>query len=194
MRVVASKSRQLQSSFLSVEKDLETIWRKLFIEDRKNGDYLKRLLVLNVPDCLDETQEQYTEAIKSFSIKKLDELGYIRSVPKLAFGEHEEVKSYLLVEFQNFLPTDNPEFRDCIVRVSCISHLDQWKMDNYCLRPYKIAGYVDGLLNGARLSGIGKLEFYGATTITYNEYLGGLVLNYRAVHGSDDIIPENSVK
>lgn len=189
MHIVATDvaKRNLKSSFLSCDKDLETIWRKILVESKPHSDILKRLLIINTPDCLDDSQVQYRKLIEQYSIKKLDEEGYIRSVPKLAFGEHEEVKSYILVEFNNFLPTENPEYRDCIIRISCISLLDYWKMDDYMLRPYKIAGYVDGILNESRLSGIGRLEFYGASTVSYNEYLGGVVLNYRAVHGGDDL-------
>ena len=40
-----------QSSFLSCEKDAEIILRKLFIESRPYSDDLKRLLVINTPDC-----------------------------------------------------------------------------------------------------------------------------------------------
>ena len=41
------------SSFLSCEKDLQTILRKLFIESQPYSDALKRLLVINTKDCLD---------------------------------------------------------------------------------------------------------------------------------------------
>lgn len=176
-----------KSSFLSCDKDMETIWRKLFVENKPYDDYLKRLLIINTPDCLDDSQVQYRKEIEKYSVKKLHDEGYLRMVPKLTFGEHEDTKSYILVEFNNFTTSSNPEFRDCIIRISCISLLDCWEMDNYALRPFKIAGYVDGTLNEARLSGIGKLEFYGATTVSYNEYLGGVILNYRAVHGGEDI-------
>jgi hypothetical protein len=62
-------------------------------------------------------------------------------------------------------------------------------MDNYQVRPLKIAGYIDGILNKARLSGIGTLEFMGASELILDENLGGYTLMYRAVHGTDDVIP-----
>jgi hypothetical protein len=62
-------------------------------------------------------------------------------------------------------------------------------MDNYQIRPLKIAGYIDGILNKSRLSGIGTLEFIGASELILDENLGGYTLTYRAVHGTDDIIP-----
>ena len=41
------------SSFLSCEKDLQEILRKLFVESQPYSDELKRLLVINAKDCLD---------------------------------------------------------------------------------------------------------------------------------------------
>jgi hypothetical protein len=42
------------SSFLSCEKDLEAILKKLFIESQPYSNDLKRLLVINTKDCLDD--------------------------------------------------------------------------------------------------------------------------------------------
>lgn len=185
-RVVGATTKPLRSSFLSCEKDLETIFRKLFVEDRRSGDYLKRLLIINTPDCLDTKQLQYQEEIDKYSIKDMRDKQYIRDVPRLDLKEHNPVQSYILIQFDNFLPTNNPEYRDCIVRVTCMSLFDKWQMDDFQLRPYKIAGYVDGLLNNARLSGIGTLQFAGAQELSFNNEFGGLTLNYMATHGSDD--------
>lgn len=49
---------------------------------------------------------------------------YIKNVPKLSFGEHEEVRSYVLLEFDNFSPTENSYYRDCTISVTIICHLD----------------------------------------------------------------------
>lgn len=54
------------------------------------------------------------------------------------------------------------------------------------MRPYQIAGYIDGILNESRLSGIGILNFMGAQQIILNEYLGGVMLRYVATHGRPD--------
>ncbi len=63
-------------------------------------------------------------------------------------------------------------------------------MDNYQLRPLKIAGYIDGILNNAKLSGIGTFQFLGCTEIVLDENLSGYCLTFSAVHGSDDKIEE----
>ena len=43
----------LKSSFLSCEKDTDTILRKLLVESKPFSDMLKRLLVISTKDCLD---------------------------------------------------------------------------------------------------------------------------------------------
>ncbi len=55
-------------------------------------------------------------------------------------------------------------------------------MDDYELRPWLIAGYIDGILNETKLSGIGTLQFMGASQVVLNEYLGGVILRYVATH------------
>ncbi len=178
----AALAKDFKSSFLSAEKDQQMIWRKLFVENRPYSDYLKRLLVINTPDCLDESQQQYKEVLKDCSLKKLREDGYLRVVPKLSFGEHEEVRSYVILEFDDYTPSENPQFRNCVISFTIISHLDYWEMDDYKLRPHQIAGYIDGILDGTKLSGIGELRFLGATQVVLNEYLGGVLLRYVATH------------
>ena len=60
------------SSFLSCEKDLETILRKLFVESQPYSDKLKRLLVINTKDCLSNTDSVvYQKIIKNMSLAKL---------------------------------------------------------------------------------------------------------------------------
>ena len=59
-------------------------------------------------------------------------------------------------------------------------------MEDYKLRPHQIAGYIDGLLNDSRLTGIGTLTFMGGSQVILNEHLGGIILRYVATHGKDD--------
>lgn len=63
-------------------------------------------------------------------------------------------------------------------------------MDDYQIRPLKIAGYIDGILNKSKLTGIGELNFMGCNELVLDEVLSGYTLSYRAIHGSDDKIPE----
>lgn len=175
-----------KSTFLSVERDQELIWRKLFVDSGQYSERLKRLLVINTPDCLDMSNYNYTQSMRSISLKDLKDGQYVRATPKLEFGEHEEVKSYVVLEFDDFMPSDNPEFRNCTVSFTIMCHLNHWEMDDYKLRPHQIAGYIDGLLNESRLTGIGTLQFAGASQIVLSEHIGGMILRYVATHGRDD--------
>lgn len=175
-----------KSTFLSHAEDQETIWRKLFVESRPYSDMLKKLLIINMPDCLDRTQDQYQRKIEQYTIKDLHDNQYIKATPKLSFGEHEEVKSYIMLDFDDFSPSENPRYRNCVISFTIISQLDYWELDDYQLRPWVIAGYVDGIMNDTRLSGIGKLQFLGAQQLVLNEYLGGVMLRYSASHSEAD--------
>lgn len=184
----------LESSFLSCEKDTETILRKLFVESRPYSDELKRLLVISAKDCLDDKDNpKYLEKIKNMSINKLREDGYIKLESKIRIPEHEQIKAYIILSFDNFTPNaKNPEFRDCNIYFDVICHTDYWDIGNYRLRPLKICGYIDGLLNKSRLSGIGRLFFSGASHIVLSEDLSGYTMSYRAIHGTDDQIAEKN--
>ena len=182
----------IRSSFLSCEKDTEIILRKLFVENKPYSDVLKKLLVINTKDCLTSNNQNYIDKINSLSLKDLRDNGYIRLEPKIKFGEHEDVKSYILLSFDNFTPNKtNPEYRDCTVTFDIVCHTDYWDIQNYCLRPIKIAGFIDGILNGSKLTGIGEFLFMGCNELILNENLSGYTLMYRAVHDvdGDDKIP-----
>ena len=183
--------KELKSSFLSVEKDIGTIINKLFIESRPYSDMLKRLLMINTKDCLENQTDVCRELISKTSVKDLKEKGYIRIIPKFDFGEHEEVKSYILITMDNFTPNaENPEFRDCTITFDVICHTKYSDLGDYRIRPLKICGYIDGILDKTRLSGIGILNFVGANQLILNEELQGYTLMYRAVPGSDDTLTE----
>ena len=70
---------EIKSSFLSCEKDVETILRRLFVESQPYSDELKRLLILSTKDCLDnKTSEVYDKKLKEIGFKyvTLDMAGY----------------------------------------------------------------------------------------------------------------------
>ena len=79
----------------------------------------------------------------------------------------------------------NPEFRDNIISFDIVCHFDQWDLNNFSLRPYKIAAEIDSMLNCKRLTGIGKIEFLGANQIILSDEFAGLTLMYQTIHGYD---------
>ena len=180
------------NSFLGAEKDIEIILNRLFVEDATYSDRLKRLLVINTPDCLlDYKNPVYNQKINSMDLDKLIEEDYIRLRPKFELSENEEAKSYIHIGFDSFSPTSNNEFRDAVLGIDVFSHLDYWNIGNYRQRPLKIAGYIDAILNKSRLTGLGRLEFLGAQASTLKENFSGYVLLYRIVRGNEDFLPDD---
>ena len=181
------------SSFLSVEKDIERILTKLFFDHQVYCKQLLRLLLIPMEDCLDNYENQgYKDVVASATLATLIRDGYVKLAPKIAMPEHEKVKSYIIISFDNFTTnTNNPEFRDCTIHFDIICHTDYWKMQDYKIRPLKIAGYIDGILNNSKLTGIGELNFMGCNELVLDEVLSGYTLSYRAIHGSDDKIKDD---
>ena len=189
---LALKPTDFTSSFLSYEKDLETILRKLFVESQPYSNDLKKLLVINMKDCLDNDCQIYRNAIKDMSLARLRQEGYIKIKPKIEMNQHQEVKSYLMFVFDNFRPNvTNPQFRDCNVYIDVLCHTDCWDLGNFRIRPLKICGLIDGILNNARLSGIGTFQFTGCNEVVLDETLSGYTLGYKAIHGTDDVLPSS---
>jgi hypothetical protein len=190
MRQNTLAKQKLNSSLYSREKDAELIIKKLFVESQPYSNELKKLLVVNTKDCLDDPELKYQKIIEKMSVKDLMQKNYITLSPKIKIEEHEEIKSYIVLSFDNFVPNgSNPEFRDCNVFFDIFCHPDYWDLGNFRLRPIKIAGIIDGLLNGNRLTGIGTFQFSGMTEIVSNDQLAGYTLAFSAVHGNDDNLP-----
>lgn len=180
----------IKSTFLSCEKDAETIVRKLFVDSRPYSDELKRLLLINTKDCLDDrTNPVYNEKISNTSLGDMIDEGYIRMKPLIKLGENEEVRSYICLSFDNFTPNaNNTYYRDHIIEIDIICHIEKWDLGNFRLRPLKIAGYIDGILDQAKLAGIGTLDFITCNEIVLSEELAGYCLMYRTVNADDDKI------
>lgn len=166
------KTELPHSSFLSVEKDMEIIVNCLL-----NNNRLKRLLFYTTPDALDKpdiTDEQTIEMIGK----------QIKNIPKVQIDK--ELLNYIIISFDNFTETSNPEFRDNTISFDIICHFDQWQLKDFKLRPYKIAAEIDSLINDKKMSGIGRIQFVGANQIVLNDEFAGLTLIYKAVHGGED--------
>ena len=161
-----------KSSFLSMEKDTGIIINEILKNNR-----LKKLLYYTTSDAMEKPNLTEDE---SLSLLRTN----IQIVPKLYVDG--SVLNYILINFDNFTPSENPEFRDNTIQFDIICHFDQWNLKDYALRPYKIAGEIDSMFNLKKLTGIGYLEFMGATQIVLTDEFAGLCLMYRTVHGGED--------
>lgn len=167
---------KVDSSFWSMEKDFALVAKKL-MQNQK----LMKLLYYTQPDALkgeDLTDEQIYSMIGK----------HIKIVPKLDI--QKECPIFVIITFDEFEPNaTNPEFRDCKVGFDILCHPDHWNLGNFELRPYKIAGLIDAMVNKQKLTGIGTLQFSEAHNLVLNDQLMGLVLKYDATHGVEDVLP-----
>ena len=169
------KSPEPKSSFLSMEKDTRLILNTMLKNPR-----IKRLLYYNSPDCLDRPNLNDDETIGLIGKN-------IKIIPKLYVDN--SVLNYIVISFDNFTRNFlNPEFRDNIIEFDIVCHYDQWTLKDFQLRPYKIAAEIDSMFNNQHLTGIGTLQFIGASQIILTDEYAGLCLLYSAIHGEEDKI------
>lgn len=161
-----------KSSFLSAEKDMGII-----VDHICKNERLQKLLYYTTPDALERprlTVQQQSELFQK----------NIKIVPKLYVDG--SVLTYVIVNFDNFSQSSNPEFRDNVVEFDIICHFDQWQLQDFQLRPIRIAAELDTMFDKKHLTGIGVLEFMGANQMVLTDEFAGLCLMYKAYHGTDD--------
>ena len=163
-----------KSSFLSMEKDLSLITNMMVRNPRLN-----KLLYYTTNDALNHPAVSEENILDMFGKN-------IKIVPKLTVDN--SVLNYVIISFDNFTPSGNPEFRDNIIEFDIICHFDQWKLKDFQLRPYKIAAEIDSMFDEKHLTGIGKLKFLGANQMILTDEFAGVCLMYEAIHGGEDKI------
>lgn len=164
--------RPPKSSFLSINKDMRLLVDKILSNER-----LKKLLYYTSRDALTKPKLSEEESISLFGKQ-------IKLVPKLYVDG--SVLTYIIISFDNFIESGNPEFRDNIIEFDIICHFDQWQLADFDLRPYRIAAELDSMLDKQKLTGIGNIEFLGANQIILTDEFAGLCLMYRTYHGEED--------
>lgn len=161
-----------KSSFLSINKDMRLLIDKFLANDR-----LCKLLFYTDSNALNKINLTDEQKIGMFNKN-------IKIVPKLYVDG--SVLNYMIISFDNFVESGNPEFRDNIIEFDIICHFDQWQLKDFDLRPYRIAAEIDSMLNGQKLTGIGRIEFLGANQILLTDEFAGICLMYRTYHGEED--------
>ena len=165
-----------KSSFLSVEKDMGIITTELL-----NNQRLKRLLYYTSPDALSRSNLSSEESAELINKN-------IKIIPKLYVDG--SVLNYIIISFDNYTKNaSNPEFRDNIIEFDIICHFDQWPLEDFKLRPYRIAAEIDSMFDNKHLTGIGTLQFLGANQMILTDEYAGLCLMYQTVHGEEDKRP-----
>lgn len=163
-----------KSSFLSLAKDTALIMNRILGNQR-----LLKLLYYTSPDYAKKPD------ISSAQLKEMFDTNQISNIPKVKIDEDK--KTYLLINFDSFTPNGtNPYYRDNLIEIRIICHLDTWSLGDFEQRPYRIAGEIDAMLDRTHLTGIGELHFMNASQDIYDEEFAGVTLRYLAIHGSED--------
>lgn len=89
-------------------------------------------------------------------------------------------ENFVVIMFDSFYMNPvNKEFKVGSVQLSIVCPYDEWMLDTNSLRPYLIMEEIDKELNEQKINGIGKLEFLGASRLTYSPQLGGFTMEYQ---------------
>jgi len=99
-----------KSSFLSINKDM-----RLLVDKFLSNDRLCKLLYYTDRNALDKDKLTNEEKLSMFN-------NQIRIVPKLYVDK--PVLNYIIISFDNFIESENPEFRDNIIEFDIICHFD----------------------------------------------------------------------
>ena len=163
-----------KSSLLGMPKDAAIIIDRIL-----SNPNLLRLLVY-------ETRDWQSQPLPNVEqIKELFTSHQISSVPKIKIDSKE--KTYIRLTYGTVIRNaSNPEYRDNTFGIDIICHYDNWDLGDFELRPYRVAGEIDAMLDKTHLTGIGELEFVSATPYVYNEEFAGVSLTYLAVRGHED--------
>lgn len=163
-----------KSSLLGMPKDAAIIIDRIL-----SNPNLLRLLVY-------ETRDWQSQPLPNGEqIKELFTSHQISSVPKIKTDSKE--KTYIRLTYGTVIRNaSNPEYRDNTFGIDIICHYDNWDLGDFELRPYRVAGEIDAMLDKTHLTGIGELEFVSATPYVYNEEFAGVSLTYLAVRGHED--------
>lgn len=161
-----------KSSFLSLEKDTNLIINQMLKNER-----LKKLLFYNTNNALECANLNQTQTLELLQ-------NNIKVIPKIKIDPN--ISTHIVITFDNFIPSSNPEFRDNDIIFDIVCGYDTWQLQNYQQRPFKIAGELDYMFNNQRLTGIGTLQFVTANLQLLNENYCVLTLIYHTVHGGED--------
>lgn len=163
-----------KSALFGMQKDAALIINKIL----SNQDVLK-LLTYNTRDWKQKPD------VTGEMIREMFRTKQISSVPKIKVDRKE--KTYLRLIYGSMVRnTSNPEYRDNTFGIDIICHYTNWELGDFDLRPYRIAGEIDSMLDKKPLTGIGRLEFVSLDPYVYDEEFFGVSLTYLAIRGNED--------
>lgn len=133
---------------------------------------LCRLLKYQVRDPFDDKKYEDVDGILLLNKQ-------IMITPKI-WDESTEKTSYIVALFNTFVTNMmNPDFKIDTIGIDVACPYDEWVMDGNSLRPYLIMEEIDKMFNGAKMAGIGTLQFVRADRNVFTSQIGGYTMTYQ---------------
>ena len=133
---------------------------------------LCRLLKYQVRDPFDKEKYEDVDGITLLNRQ-------IMIMPKI-FDDSTEKTSYIVAMFSNFVVNQlNPDFKLSSIRFDIACPYDEWVLNDKSLRPYLMMQEIDDMFNGAKMAGIGTLQFVRAESIVLTPQIGGYSMIYQ---------------
>jgi hypothetical protein len=134
------------------------------------NDNLVKLLKYPTRDALTREVEQETR----MSLIKDNHLTLVPFIPK-----EEEIKTYLIITFDNFVPTKTTQrAMDYVMTFDIVCHRELWTMNGSCPRPYLIMDELMKEFNMTKVDTWGAMRFQGATSLIMNENFMGFTMMF----------------
>lgn len=103
----------------------------------------------------------------------------IMITPKI-FDESTEKTSYIVALFNTFTTNVfNADYKLDTITFDIACPYDEWVLNENSLRPYLLMQEIDELFNGAKMSGIGTLQFVRADRCVFTPQIGGYTMMYQ---------------
>lgn len=162
-----------ENNFLSMSKDWALITEKL-VRDNK----LLKLIYYNTSDALskpDLTEEQKESLIN------------VNILPYPYIPENDDVKNYIQILFDNFIPNrNNPQYVDNTIIITILCNRQNWILENWQMRLYAIANEIMNIMNNKKFSGIGRANFIGGASLVPSEHIIGMTLNFSVINSLNE--------
>ena len=132
---------------------------------------LCRLLKYQVRDPFDTDKYKDVDGITLLNKQ-------IMIVPKI-WDDSTEKTSYIVALFNTFVTNlMNPDYKIDTIGIDVACPYDEWVLDGSSLRPYLIMEEIDNMFNGAKMAGIGTLQFVRADRNVFTSQIGGYTMTY----------------
>lgn len=132
---------------------------------------LCRLLKYQVRDPFDSEKYADVDGVKLLNKQ-------IMITPKI-WDESTEKTSYIVGLFNSFTTNAfNPDYKIDTISFDIACPYDEWVLNSSSLRPYLLMQEVDDMFNGAKMAGIGTLQFVRADRNVFTSQIGGYTMLY----------------